>query len=611
MEKERLCSRCMRSIGLSDSCPYCSAKLKEEQKDPYLPLKTMIAGRYHIGNLVGTDREGNTYAAFDMELKKPVTIRELYPEGCLSRGEGNYCCVNVGKVKEFMEYKEAFVKMWETLKDIKGFTAFTEVYSIVGDLGTVYVVSEFLGEGKTLRDYLLEQEQGFISWDEARVLLMPVLSAMGELHAKGIVHGGISPTTLILDTNSKLRITDYCNLALREPADGYAAIEQYGMAKDLKPICDIYAFAAVLYRTLIGSVPIKATERMYNDKLMIPGRFAEMLPAYVINALVNGLQILPDDRTANAEDLRNELSASPVAAGTAAEEYDSIYASREDELEEEDVDDVAEETAVTEETPDANKLKKSTIAAFVISVILCLGVLGAVVFGLFGNRDEKPEGETTTEELEDTSLYGDENSSSDNNDTTDYDSEVVSVSVPDFRGKKFEDIKNDSIYKQVFIFDTSYENSAEPKGTIISQDVPEGTMVSSLNPREITVVISDGLEVPQVVGEEMQDAVEEMEDAGFKNIETVVGSVADSRSKSLKVYSVVYEDTETGDWAELPHDRRLSATDKIIVYYYGEFEEQTTEAVTQAVTEAVVTTEAQTSAEVETPDEDEMNESEE
>ena len=81
----------MRSIGLSDSCPYCSAKLKEEQKDPYLPLKTMIAGRYHIGNLVGTDREGNTYAAFDMELKKPVTIRELYPEGCLSRGEGNYC----------------------------------------------------------------------------------------------------------------------------------------------------------------------------------------------------------------------------------------------------------------------------------------------------------------------------------------------------------------------------------------------------------------------------------------------------------------------------------------------------------------------------------------
>ena len=75
---------------------------------------------------------------------------------------------------------------------------------------------------------------------------------------------------------------------------------------------------------------MSSASRLTNDKLMIPGKFAEQLPAYVINALVNGLQILPDDRTVTAEELRDELSASPAAAGTASEAYSSMYASQTD-----------------------------------------------------------------------------------------------------------------------------------------------------------------------------------------------------------------------------------------------------------------------------------------
>ncbi|MBQ2415511.1 MAG: hypothetical protein II283_03665, partial [Alistipes sp.] len=91
-----------------------------------------------------------------------------------------------------------------------------------------------------------------------------------------------------------------------------------GLSGSLGTYTDVYAFAAVLYRTLIGSTPISAASRLTNDKLMIPGKFAEQLPAYVINALVNALQILPQDRTTNVDLLRDELSASPAAAGVAS-----------------------------------------------------------------------------------------------------------------------------------------------------------------------------------------------------------------------------------------------------------------------------------------------------
>ena len=579
MEKEKLCLRCMRKIGDNDFCPYCRKENSEPQKDPFLPLKTVVGGRYLVGKLVASNSEGATYYAFDMEKKAPVTLRELFPKGILSRGEGNYCLVNIGKASEFIDAKEEFVKLWTKLTEIKGFTALTHVYGLVEDLGTVYAVSEYLGEGKTLREFLLEQETGYISWDDARILFMPVLSALGELHYAGIIHGGICPETLIIDKNGKLRITGYSIEAVRrqkstmecELFDGYAAVEQYGFSDGLSTSTDIYAFSAVLYRALIGSVPMSSASRLTNDKLMIPGKFAEQLPAYVINALVNGLQILPDDRTVTAEELRDELSASPAAAGTASEAYSSMYASQTDDAVETVVEEVSLEED-SEDVPDSPKIKKSTIAVFVISVVLCLGILIVALFGIKGFSD-KDDDETTTEE---TTEYVSEEESTDEIDAS-------SITVPNFRGRAFDDIKADELYNGFLVFKTEYVDSDEKKGNVIAQDITEGTIV--FEERSITLRISNGKEVPDVVNQTLKNAVADLKAAGFKRVETVAGNVADRESDSMKVYSVVCEDSKTDNWVAIPDDRRLSVSDKIIVYYYGEYVEETTEETTEEILE--------------------------
>ena len=579
MEKEKLCLRCMRKIGDNDFCPYCRKENSEPQKDPFLPLKTVVGGRYLVGKLVASNSEGATYYAFDLEKKTPVTLRELFPEGILSRGEGNYCLVNIGKASEFIDAKEEFVKLWTKLTEIKGFTALTQVYGLVEDLGTVYAVSEYLGEGKTLREFLLEQETGYISWDEARPLFMPVLSALGELHYAGIIHGGICPETLVIDKNGKIRITGYSIEDVRrqkssmesELFDGYAAVEQYGFSEGLTTSTDIYAFSAVLYRTLIGSVPMSSASRLTNDKLMIPGKFAEQLPAYVINALVNGLQILPDDRTVTAEELRDELSASPAAAGTASEAYSSMYASQNEEAEETVVEEVSLEED-NDDAPDSPQIRKSTIAVFVISVILCLGILVVALFGIKGFSDKNDE-ESTTEEST-TEFVSEEETTTDNG--------LASISVPNFRGKAYDDIKADTTYNGFLVFKTEYVDSEEKKGTVIAQDITEGTIV--FEERTITLRISNGKEVPDVLGEDLKDAIAHLKAAGFKNVKSVVGGVAERESDSMKVYSVVCEEEKTDNWVAIPADRRLSVNDKIIIYYYGEFVEET-EATTEATTQ--------------------------
>ena len=586
MEKEKLCLRCMRKIGNNTVCPYCRNESGKPQNDPYLPLKTVVGGRYLIGKLISENAEGNTYNAFDLEEKKPVSIRELYPKGLLSRGEGNYCLVNVGKASEFIDTKDAFIKLWKKLSTLRGFTALTPATHIFEDLGTVYAVSEFLSEGKTLREYLLTKEQGYISWDEARVLFMPVISALGELHSAGIVHGGISPTNLIIDANGKIRITGYCITDIRsekgalesELFEGYAAVEQYGLSGSIGTYTDIYAFAAVLYRTLIGSTPISAASRLTNDKLMIPGKFAEQLPAYVINALVNALQILPQDRTMNVDQLRDELSASPAAAGVASQSYPTAY--------EEHTDNVYKPGAPSTtplmdiednypEIPQEHNHKKGAIIAFVVSAVVCLAVLIGILVGFKGCTGDKKGNDTSTTE------------STEQTEQTKEQTEVgfVSVSVPKFVGKFYDDIKDNDEYKKVLNIKTEYVDSEKERGKIISQSINPGVEVNSLNPKTIVLKVSDGLEVPDVEGLSLEEAIETLKDKGFKFVKTEMSSVATSTDESNKVNRVVYVDDETSDWKEIPSDGRLSATDEIILYYYGEYV-VTTQAIVTETTHA-------------------------
>lgn len=598
MEKEKLCLRCMRKIGSSSVCPYCRNEKSAPQKDPYLPLKTVVGGRYLIGKVVESNGEGSTYNAFDMETKRPVTLRELYPKGLLTRGEGNYCLVNVGKASEFIDAKDAFVKLWRKLSTLTGYKALTPATDVFEDLGTVYAVTEFLGEGQTLREYLLNKEQGYISWEEARVLFMPVLSALGELHAAGIVHGGISPTTLVIDANGKLRITGYCIPEMRtektsmesELFDGYAAVEQYGMSAGLGAYTDIYAFAAVLYRALIGSTPMSAASRLTNDKLMIPGKFAEQLPAYVINALVNALQILPQDRTAAAEQLRDELSASPAAAGTAAEAYSSAYASLDDIYSEsmatpEPFDEVDEEFEEYQNQP--QPVKKSTIAVLVVSAVLFLAILVTVLVGFNSDND----GENTDLSTDISDVMDDSTEAESTEAVTD----IISIRIPDFFGEKYDDIKNNEEYKGVFIFKTEYEDSDEERGTVISQDKAAGREMTSEDLITIKLTISNGIAVPDLEGEKVDNAEQELKDLGFKKIKKEAAKKASDSSEEYRVYRVAYEDPETGDWAEISGDGRLSAKDTIILYYYDPVE--TTQEPTTARRPESSTTEKETQSE--------------
>lgn len=471
---------CMVCLGAKDENGICSVCRQAEdiiQKSPLLPLKSVIAQRYIIAKAHKRNSEGITYAAYDTKLEKSVSVREFYPDAFCERDIDLISVLpKAGTSEAYERYLNSFISLWTKLMRLKGITALITVTDVFRLNGTAYAVYDE-SERVTLRDYLLETKEGFIPWDKSRILFMPVLSTIGTLHTSGIFHRGINPQSFIFSKDGKLKLTDFCIEAVRSPAgaleseifEGYAPIEQYSLNKPADARTDIYSFCSVIYRSLIGTTPIDAKTRAENDRMMIPAKFAEQLPPYVINALINGMAVEPDDRTDNIEQLRCDLSASPRAIGASAPSY-----SPEKEIPSQQetknifIEPLSDEPAKIQQSPkkspavtteaytsSASSKKKNALIA-VLCVILAILVLG---IGILAGEIVKLSGGRREEQ---TTVSG---------------SSIVQV--PSFVGGYISDIITNPQYTEYFVFKTVTENSSTVMaGVVINQNIPENAQAT-------------------------------------------------------------------------------------------------------------------------------------
>lgn len=491
MNTDHLCMSCMREIGDENQCPYCGFHADSPQLAPYLPLRTVVAERYLAGKLLDYNGDGATYMGWDLEMNAPVTIREFLPDSIAERREDLTLVPMAGCEITYRDCYQSFLELWRKLARMRGLSALILVFDIVEDHGTAYAISEYM-EGVSLREYLLRSPSGYLSWEQARILFMPVLSTLGTLHSAGIIHRGISPTTLIVGKNGKMRITGFSIWQARTARGdltaqlfpGYAAIEQYGFEGQQGPWTDIYAFSAVLYRTLIGSTPLEATSRVTNDRLMVPGKFAEQLPAYVINALMNGLQILSEDRTRTVDQLRAELSAAPGTSTAAI-----AYAGKEDAPYQEPVPSGRKKSASGSKTALIAGLA-SIAACLVIFAVLSLTVWREDI-GMFFTGGASTQASSNAPEL---------------------------VKVPDFRGLNYNNIKSNTDYTNAFFFETEYQDSdTQGKDVVLSQNIAYGTEVPKGS--TIKLVLSSGNEeitLPDFKGQNYATVKLKLEEMGFQ-----------------------------------------------------------------------------------------------
>lgn len=493
---DTLCMGCMKEIGDAKQCPHCGFSVDTPQIAPYLPLRTQIGGRYVVGKMLSAAGDGATYIGWDRERKTAVTIREFLPEQHIIRTAADTVLrVKVGSELLFHDGLADFLELWRKLARLRAMTALIPVLDIVEDNGTAYAVSEYV-ETISLREFLLKSRTGYLSFEQTKTLLMPVVSTVSKLHEMGVFHCGISPNALRLGRDGKIRLMDFMIPAARvmdtgfdsELFAGYAAIEQYSREGSVGAWTDVYAFGAVTYRMLIGSTPQEATERVANDKLMIPPKFAEVLPAYAVSAIQNAMAISPDDRTESMDEYREELSGSPkvmVARKAQAEEAAKAVTTDAEEAERRRKEELRRELL----------RKQEQTRALLISFGVCLAI-GLIALGIyfFVTRDTTEPAATTTTAAA-TEL----------------------VDVPNFVGQSYSRIQSDTVLNERFHFVVEYEYSDTVESDmIISQGTEEGERVPMGS--DLTIVVSRGVEyitLPDVSGMQYDAAVQLLVSRGF------------------------------------------------------------------------------------------------
>ncbi len=492
---KNICMGCMSDKGDSAVCSACGFNENEIQSVSYMPIRTMLDGKYLIGAAIDSNCEGVTYLAWDTDENVPVRIREYFPDTfCTRAADGVSVSILSGKEYEFNRHVDQFLEIARCLARCSDLPSLFPVTDIFESNNTAYFVTEYV-KSITMREFLI-RNGGSLTWDQIRPLLMPVVTTMGSIHNEGLIHCGISPETLIVGVDGRVRITGFCvpdartvrrdsNAMNAQLFPGFAAIEQYEADAEKGSWTDVYGLCATLYKILVGSPPADATERIANDKMIIPAKIAQEIPRNVLSTLADGLAILSEDRTKTMDDLKSSLI--PSAAGI--------------------------DTASSKKTEAKSSNKKTGVIVFITIGILLVAMIACIyVFFIKPSFQEEKPSESNAPapssmapSLIDDPVYTD-----------------TTYKVPKLVGTLYAD-EVWLPYFNVEIIDSKFDDSTA-KGTILTQSVAEGTMLKGKETIQVTVSLgSNTLQVPSVAGMTKDEAILELVKSGFDYNNIIIG----------------------------------------------------------------------------------------
>ncbi len=516
MNTDRLCLACMKDNGGEKVCPICGYDSSIGNEADKLPLKFVLANRYVVGKTIHLDHEGVTYMAWDNSSSTAVSIREYFPMAVAHRNPDKTVSPAADSSFTYNEGLMEFLERNDKLISAELPAMFT-VFSVFEENGTAYAVGN-VPSGITLADFL-ERNGGSLKWEQVRPLFLPLIDTLRTLHEMGIIHGGISPESIFVGRDGKLRLVNLINSGIRsgksdipvELYGGYAAVEQYGYENlTVDTYTDVYGISATLFRAIVGSTLPVAVERIKQDNMTIPARLADELPRQVLVALANGLQVNPKARTATIETFKNEL-----VYGETQENARRAENRRKAEQ-------ASKEVEPQKQTSNAKYAVISALSTVVILLVIA-GVLCLTVFreNLFGSKDVSsvPEsstvapsvpsiGEVDPDAVESKHLY----------------------SVPKLEGQYYsqiiekKDAEEDGYERFKFVIKDKEYSDKFPRGTICAQSIaPEQNVEKDT---EIAVTISLGpkeIKIANVLDLEESAAKLELLKQGFlyENIEVV------------------------------------------------------------------------------------------
>ncbi|MBB4930843.1 serine/threonine-protein kinase [Lipingzhangella halophila] len=277
--------------------------------------------RYYVESRIAGGGMATVYVGHDLRLDRRLALKVMHAS--LAR--------DPSFVRRFINEAHSVAKL--------SHPNVVQVYDQGNDQGHVFLAMEYV-PGSTLRDQL--SERGRLAPQSALQIMAAVLAALGSAHQAGIAHRDVKPENVLLTRDGRVKVADFgLARAVEDSQQGqtktgtvmgtaaYLAPEQieHG-ASDARS--DVYAAGIMLYELLTGSQPhtgenpIAVAYQHVNNDVPRPSSIVPGIPPEVDQLVTKATERDPRYRPANAGQYLAAVlevlpsSSAPVSAASSA-----------------------------------------------------------------------------------------------------------------------------------------------------------------------------------------------------------------------------------------------------------------------------------------------------
>jgi serine/threonine-protein kinase len=479
---------------------------------------TLIDNRYTVKSRIGSGGMADVYLCDDQHLGRPVALKVMH---------------------ERFSADPAFVQRFEREAQAAAGLQHKNVVNVFdrGQVGnTYYIAMEYL-PGRTLKDVV--NAMGALDPKLAIHITLQILAAARFAHTKGIVHRDIKPQNVMIDDEWNVKVTDFGIAHNPEGGDITQTGQMVGTAQYISPeqaqgkpvsnASDLYSVGVVLFELLTGKVPFDGDSSVaialqhINEPPPKPSSVNPSVPPVLDAVVAKAMAKSPVERYASADEFSAALERAQSNLGADPGKTE-----------------VRGAVAAAPETTKDNKQRNWIIAGCVIAGLLLAGLAYFLLAGnkaevpnvvgraagdarsriaeagfksqVFTKTDKAPVGEVISQ-----SPAGGKKAKKGSTVILNVSSGPGQVTMPDVTGQSQSAATKqlEELGLQVKVVKEYNSDVDAGKATRTVPDAGEKADKGS----EVDLYISRGakqVEVPDVVGESVDDATKTLENAGFE-----------------------------------------------------------------------------------------------
>ncbi|MFJ8540906.1 protein kinase [Streptomyces sp. NPDC093586] len=242
----------------------------------------LVAGRYRLGEPIGSGGMGRVWRAHDEVLHRIVAIKEL-------------------TAAHYVSESDRAILLARTRSEARAaarinHSAVVTVHDVLEHDGRPWIVMELV-EGRSLADAV--KDDGCVEPREAARVGLWVLRALRAAHTAGVLHRDVKPGNVLLADDGRVLLTDFGIAQIEGDSTitrtgevvgsvDYLAPERV-RGHDPGPASDLWALGATLYTAVEGRSPFRRTSPLTTMQAVVEEEAAEPRDAGPLAPVINAL----------------------------------------------------------------------------------------------------------------------------------------------------------------------------------------------------------------------------------------------------------------------------------------------------------------------------------